>query len=485
MDTPNDDGADASGVYAKHFPRSSRSADAVTSAPPAAAGRQSMRGSTTTVPGRPGTTEPDPTAGKGAPSARRREAAAANGPTAAPTRDASRDASGDTSAKRARPSRLLMTAAVVAAVAIVGVASITVLGRSSSSKFSSVAAAICASRVSGRSADAPIVPGSVTQVGCGGGYAAPNAATAGAGVSSSGAAGSSSGGPPLAASGPTSGASSPSASPSGASTSGASTSFGTNALDAPPPPGPAAAGHAFVSTATMTVVVEGDTAKAVAEQKRAALVIAANAGGGLFGEESTFDGAAKAVITLKVPSAQFTSVLDALAGLGTPKAQDVKTDEVTLQVVDLAARLTAAENGLERTRGLLAKATNLGDVAQLEADVNRRETEVENLRGQQAMLAQRVDLSTIVLTLVSSAPVAPPPPPPQVAAPAPPPGFLDGLGAGWGVFTKVGTFVLAGLGWALPFLPFVLAAALTWWLLRRRSRSRPTPAGPAGAAATG
>jgi hypothetical protein len=378
--------------------------------------------------------------------------------------------------------RLLVTIGVCACVALIGLASVSLLGRSASSKFSSVAMAICGSRVAGHGGEAPILPGIVgggfagatesAQVGgCGGGYASSGSSS---GAASSGASGgvATAGGAPAAPA------------PAAASPTG-QTSFGTNALDAPPPPGPAAAGHAFVSTATMTVMVDGDTAKAVSEQKRAALVIAANAGGGLFGEESTFDGAAKAVITLKVPSAQFTSVLDELARLGTPKAQDVKTDEVTLQVVDLGARLTAATNGLDRTRGLLAKATNLGDIAQLEADVNRRETEVENLRGQQAMLAQRVELSTIVLTLVSSAPVVTPPPPPEVAAPAPPPGFLDGLGAGWHVFTKGGTFVLAAVGWTLPFLPFVLAAVVTWWLLRRRSRTRPTPAGPAGAAAGG
>ena len=64
-----------------------------------------------------------------------------------------------------------------------------------------------------------------------------------------------------------------------------------------------------------------------------------------------------------------------------------------VQVIDLDARITASANGLDRSRALLAKATTPGDVASMEADVARRETELETLKGQQAALAQQVALS--------------------------------------------------------------------------------------------
>ena len=377
---------------------------------------------------------------------------------------------------------------VVLMVVLVGLGATSLLGRNASSKFSAVAMAICDSRLSRAVAGSgPIHAGVVgfDLVGRGGSDGGDDGkAELAQGCGGGAAVASSSGDPSPASSGsagssraPNAGASRPAATPA------AQTSFGANAVDAPTSPGPAAAGHAFVSTATMTVRVAGDTAKAVADKKREALAIAAGAGGGLFGEESTFDGVAKATITLKIPSGQFTKVLDDLAALGTPEVQQVKTEEVTLQVIDLDARLTAATNGLDRTRGLLSKATNLGDVAQLEADVNRRETEVESLRGQQVALSQRVDLSTVVLSLESSAPVAAAPPAPAVAPPPSPAGFFDGLGAGWTVFTRVGTAVLVAVGAALPFVPILVLVAVPWWLLRRRSRSRLTPAGPAGARA--
>ena len=47
------------------------------------------------------------------------------------------------------------------------------------------------------------------------------------------------------------------------------------------------------------------------------------------------------------------------------------------------------------------------------------------------------------------------------------------------MFTTVGTVVLACLGAALPFLPFLVVALVTWRLVRRR-RALPS-AGPATA----
>jgi hypothetical protein len=166
-------------------------------------------------------------------------------------------------------------------------------------------------------------------------------------------------------------------------------------------------------------------------------------------------------------------MLSELGKLGFVQANEVKTDDITDQVIDLDARITSAQNGLERTRGLLDKAANLVEVSSLENEVSRRETEVETLLGQQKTLSQRVELATIILTVVGApAPVVAVTTPPTTApAPAEPralPGFNDGLQGGWKVFTNVGTVVLAALGAVLPFLPFLVVAAVAWRVRRRR-----------------
>ena len=143
----------------------------------------------------------------------------------------------------------------------------------------------------------------------------------------------------------------------------AGASFKVNALD------PAAAPvGSFISTATMTVEVAS-----VNEAKPKVIAAAIAAGGGLFGEQTTFGDKAKSVITLKVPPAQFSKLLDDLSQLGTMAAEEVKTDDVTQQVVDLGARLKAAEASLGRTQLLLEQATSLTEIAALENEVARRQ----------------------------------------------------------------------------------------------------------------
>lgn len=377
-----------------------------------------------------------------------------------------------------RSSRWVPIAITVALIAVIGVASATLLGKNSSSKFSSVAYACQKNVLPGD--PWRIVPGQMSG-GCGGGTSSSDASGSSGGgggfaAQSGSPSGRSSAGVTAPSPAPSPGAAAPSA-PQGAKGAPAGAegaSYAVDALDS----GPAAAGHAFVSTATLTVQVKDGE---IGAKKHDAILRAESVGGGLFGEDSSFNGAAKATVTLKVPPEKFSGLLDDFAQLGDLQVQQVKTDDVTQQVIDLDARISAAQDGLDRARGLLSKATNLADVANLEADVARRQTEVESLRGQQKTLAERVDLATIVLTLQSTpAPVVaetpPPPPPPPEAKPLP--GFLDGLSGGWKVFTNVGTVVLAVIGAALPFLPLVLVALVVWWALRRRRRmvGPPTPA---------
>ena len=151
-------------------------------------------------------------------------------------------------------------------------------------------------------------------------------------------------------------------------------------LDAPP----GETGRALISTATMTVRT-GDVATA----KTKAVALTETAGGGLFGEQTTYAERATAVLTLKVPPVKFRPLLDDLAGLGALQSQEVKTDDVTAQVVDLDARIHAAEASLVRTQALLEKATSLTDIANLEARASRRQADLESLRGQQKTLTYR------------------------------------------------------------------------------------------------
>jgi hypothetical protein len=218
----------------------------------------------------------------------------------------------------------------------------------------------------------------------------------------------------------------------------------------------------FISTATMTVEVDD-----VAAVKPRVVSIAQAAGGGLFGEETTYGAKSRSVITVKVPPPAFTQVLQDLGALGTLATQQVKTDDVTQQVIDLEARIAASSASLDRTRDLLGQAKTLTDVAYLEGEVARRQADLESLKGQQKTLRGRIDLATVVVTLDGQHD-ATPAERERRPEPAALPGFMDGLRGGWDVATTVASVAAAVVGAAVPFLPLIALAVLGLRFLRRR-----------------
>lgn len=243
---------------------------------------------------------------------------------------------------------------------------------------------------------------------------------------------------------------------------------------------PSAVGS-FISTATITVKVDD-----VAAAKPKVVAVAQAAGGGLFGEETSFGAKSTSVITLKVPPEKFTALLHDLGALGTLESEQVKTDDVTQQAVDLDARIAAAGSSLERTRALLDKASSLSEITQLENEVSRRQADFESLKGQQRALQGKVALATIVVTLSGDQDATPAELQKKAeeeakknAAAAPLPGFTDGFSGGLKVAGNIGTVALAAIGALIPFLPLVILMVVAVKLLQRLQRRRSVVAGPA------
>lgn len=238
-------------------------------------------------------------------------------------------------------------------------------------------------------------------------------------------------------------------------------------------------GREFISTATMTVKADDLSAT-----KLKAINAVEGKGGGLFGEETSFNGTARAQLTFKVPPQHFRGLLTELEGMGELLSQEVKTDDVTQQVIDLESRITAATASLDRTKLLLDKAGSMQEISALDGEVVRRQSELETLRGQQRTLGERTALATIVLTLVDKAP-------PSMTTTSVPsdkaahlPGFNDGLQSGWKAFTDAGSVVLAVVGAVLPFMIVVVPMmTIAWVLLRRRDRREARTAARAAGAA--
>ena len=184
--------------------------------------------------------------------------------------------------------------------------------------------------------------------------------------------------------------------------------------------------------------------------------IVAGAGGLVFAQRSDLAGHQETRMTLKVPPAAFEPVMGALGDLGLALHRESKAQDVTDQVVDVDGRLKTSLASADRLRALLGDARSTGDIVGLEAELAKRETEIETLQGRLRVLASQTDMATIDLRLTERGDL-------EVRAEIP--AFTRALGAGWSAVGVVARAGAAAAGFLLPFSPLVLAG---WWALRRR-----------------
>jgi hypothetical protein len=190
-------------------------------------------------------------------------------------------------------------------------------------------------------------------------------------------------------------------------------------------------------------------------------------------------GYSSAHLVLRVPSDDFDEAMDGLVALGDhERHRSVTTEDVTEATVDLASHIATKRASVERVRGLLAEATSVDAILELEAELAEREGELASLESQLADLEDRVALSTIDFTVVR--PYASEPEPEGYAGPD---SFWDGLGVGFSgaMGLLVGLSVVIGV--VLPFLPIVALAAaaviVPIRLARKRRAARPAAGSPA------
>jgi hypothetical protein len=192
----------------------------------------------------------------------------------------------------------------------------------------------------------------------------------------------------------------------------------------------------------------------------------------VYAEETSTDPgrrqASQASMTLKVPPTQFRPVLSQVGGLGEQLSRSQTAEDVTSQAVDVASRLRSQRSSVARLQALLAKATTVGAIVQVEGELSQREADLEALEAQQKRLTELVDLATINVSFVA--------PDVKVAAVKKDNlGFMSGLRGGLTALLVVVVVALTAAGVALPFLITLALVGVPAWLVLR-SRRHATPA---------
>jgi len=226
----------------------------------------------------------------------------------------------------------------------------------------------------------------------------------------------------------------------------------------PVPPGggvPGAIGRDIVRTAQLTLQVADPTTAT-----RGVRTAVAAAGGAVAEEQVDNTGA---WLVVRVPAAGLDRLIDDLAATGTVLARSGRTEDATEQVVDLDARVATQQASVTRVRALLAQATSIGDIVSVEAELARREADLDSLQRRLATLKDQVALSTLTVELRTA---------PAPTPATPPPGFGAGLGAGWSGLKVIGSGLATAAGFLLPFLPVLAVAGVGVWAVRRRRTAR-------------
>lgn len=231
----------------------------------------------------------------------------------------------------------------------------------------------------------------------------------------------------------------------------------------PTGPGPVPAQSKVIKTGQVSLAVNrGGVNSAVAH-----LTALATSLGGYVESTRTSDSgtAPTGDITLRVPVNQFETLLNQVRALGRALSVTTSGQDVTAQYVDLAARIQALDATRTQYLQILAKAQSIGDILAVEQQLSDLQTQIEQLQGQQNVVAGQTAFSSLAVDISEAAQTAP--------APAHQPG---GLSKAWAharhSFAQGLESVVSASGGLGVFLLCVLVLAgagrLAWYVLRRR-----------------
>lgn len=224
--------------------------------------------------------------------------------------------------------------------------------------------------------------------------------------------------------------------------------------------------RAVISTGDITLYAE-DPGAARAEAGR----LVESWHGTIADEHSTSDRHGRllsSALTLRVPSDRFDQAMSGLGDLGEVAHESRTAEDVTTQVIDVDARIQAAERAIRQIERLLDRAARLSDIIAIESDLARRQADLDSLKSQQAWLSDQTSLGTITLDLRRSVPGA--------AAGDDRRGFLAGLEQGWHALRSGTAVLMTVLGAVLPFGALAAAVGAPLWVVVRRRRARHAPA---------
>ncbi|MDP3951427.1 DUF4349 domain-containing protein [Microbacterium sp.] len=167
-------------------------------------------------------------------------------------------------------------------------------------------------------------------------------------------------------------------------------------------------------------------------------------------------------ISIRVPSADLTGVIDDLGDTGVVVSSSLSKQDVTSTAIDLRARVEATRASVARLTELMSQSGSVSELIEAEIALTDRQAQLESYEQQLAALEDQVAMSSLQVQLT-----------PEASATTPEPdGFGDGLLAGWnGLIVSLNALVIT-IGFLLPWLVVAGSVVLVIGLIRRQRRGR-------------
>ena len=121
--------------------------------------------------------------------------------------------------------------------------------------------------------------------------------------------------------------------------------------------------------------------------------------GGSYYSNSYYEGGGRrsANYTIRIPAAQFESFLSGIAAEFNVIDQNLYSENVTLQYVDMESRIKSLTAQQERLLELLGEAENLDQILAIEKELTATRSEIERITSSLRVLESRVSYSTVNL----------------------------------------------------------------------------------------
>jgi hypothetical protein len=171
-----------------------------------------------------------------------------------------------------------------------------------------------------------------------------------------------------------------------------------------------------------------------------------------------------AYLWVRIPVDALDDTLSSIEALGVLESKSLNNSDVTLQVVDLDARIGVLESSIQKLRDLQDQAATTAELIEVETALSDRQAELDSLNSQRNYLTDQVQYASIGVQLSS----------PDVAPEREPGGFLDGIVSGWNAMIAFFAGTIVFFGFIVPWVALLAAVAIVVWVVVavRRKNSR-------------